>query len=68
MRNLLIATFIALILSACADEKKQEKDLLDDLLKVHDKVMGNDDALMKNKMLEEPKVQIPKWVDIGRGE
>jgi hypothetical protein len=50
MKKLFIASFIGLTLSACSDTKKQENDLRDEILKVHDKVMANDEALMKNKM------------------
>jgi hypothetical protein len=59
MKKLLIATFIGLALSSCSDNKKQEKDLLDKLLKVHDNVMGNDDALMKNKMQLDSLLKLP---------
>ena len=50
MRKLLILAIIGLTISACSDEKKQEKAALDSVLSVHDKVMGNDEAVMKNKM------------------
>ena len=50
MNKLLLLIFIGLIWSACTDSKKQENDLRDDLLRVHDKIMGNDEMLMKNKM------------------
>ena len=50
MKKLLITAFIGLTLTACTNAKKQEKDLLDNILKVHDKVMGKDEALTKNKM------------------
>ncbi|MDB5136431.1 MAG: hypothetical protein JWP37_3034 [Mucilaginibacter sp.] len=56
---LLITTLLGLALTACTDTKKQEKDLLDDLLKVHDKVMGNDEALMKNKMQLDSLLKLP---------
>jgi hypothetical protein len=59
IHKLFITAFIGLMLSACTDAKKQEKGLLDDLLKVHDKVMGNDDALMKNKMLLDSLLKLP---------
>ncbi len=59
MKKLLIAAFIGLTLSSCSDTKKQEKDLLDELLKVHDKVMGSDEALMKNKMQLDSLVKLP---------
>jgi len=41
---------VALLLG-CTDTKKQEKDLLNQVIAVHDKVMANDEQLMKNKML-----------------
>jgi hypothetical protein len=50
MKKLIFTVLIGLIVNACSDGKIQEKDLLDDILKVHDKVMGKDEALMKNKM------------------
>jgi hypothetical protein len=59
MKKILIAVVIGLTLSACSDNKKQEKDLLDKLLKVHDKVMGNDEALMKNKMQLDSLLKLP---------
>src|ERR1700750_2337692 len=59
MRKLIFAAFIGLALTSCSDTKKQEKDLLDKLLKVHDKVMMNDDALMKNKMQIDSLLKLP---------
>jgi len=59
MKKLAIAAFIGLTLSACSDGKKQEKDLLDNILKVHDKVMGNDESLMKNKMVLDSLLKLP---------
>jgi acyl-homoserine lactone acylase PvdQ len=56
---LLIITLVGLALTACKDAKKEEKDLLDDLLKVHDKVMGNDETLMKNKMQLDSLLKLP---------
>lgn len=49
-KNLFAAAGIALLLG-CTDTKKQEKDLLNQVIAVHDKVMANDEQLMKNKML-----------------
>jgi len=48
--------FIALILiacafSACKDEKAEEKAQLTEVLKVHDKVMGNSENVVKYKTL-----------------
>lgn len=59
MKKPLLAAFISLALSACSDTKKQEKDLLNNILKVHDKVMGSDEALMKNKMQLDSLLKLP---------
>src|SRR5258707_15897535 len=59
MKNPLIVIVVSLALSACSDGKKQEKDLLDNILKTHDKVMGNDEALMKNKMVLDSLLKMP---------
>ena len=59
MKKTLIAVFIGLALSACSDGKKREKDLLNNILKVHDQLMGNDDALMKNKMQLDSLLKLP---------
>ena len=50
MKKLLIAVFAVFALSACNDGKDQEKALQDEVIKVHDKVMGDDNKLMDNKM------------------
>ena len=44
---------------ACSDDKKQEKELLNNILKVHDKLMGKDEALMKNKMTLDSLLKLP---------
>jgi succinate dehydrogenase flavin-adding protein (antitoxin of CptAB toxin-antitoxin module) len=49
-KHLFVAISAALLLS-CTDTKKQEKDLLNQVIAVHDKVMANDEQLMKNKMM-----------------
>ena len=50
MKKLFIAVFAVFALSACNDGKDQEKALQDEVIKVHDKVMGDDNKLMDNKM------------------
>ncbi len=40
-----------LFLCACTDKKAQEKAALDSVINVHDKIMGEDEQLMKNKLL-----------------
>lgn len=59
MKKILIAAFLGLALISCSDDKKQEKDHLDALLKLHDKMMGQDDALMKNKSKLDSLLKLP---------
>jgi succinate dehydrogenase flavin-adding protein (antitoxin of CptAB toxin-antitoxin module) len=51
MKKYLFIALGATLMLACTDTKKQEKDLLNQVIAVHDKVMANDEQLMKNKML-----------------
>jgi hypothetical protein len=51
MKKIVIAIFIGFTILGCTDKKAQEKVLLDEVIKVHDKVMDADEQLMKNKML-----------------
>lgn len=51
MKKYIIIIFAGVVLLGCADGKKQEKLLLDSVIAVHDKVMGNEEQLMKNKMI-----------------
>jgi len=51
MKKLSLALLAGIALAACTDTKKQEKDLLNQVIAVHDKVMASDEQLMKNKML-----------------
>ena len=50
MKKLIIAVFALFALSACNDGKNQEKALQDEVIKIHDKVMGADNRLMDNKI------------------
>ena len=50
MKKILTIAVIALTLSACNDNKKQEKALQQQILDFHDKVMGDDEKAMVNKM------------------
>jgi hypothetical protein len=50
MKKLIIAVFAVFALSACNNGKDQEKTLQDEVIKIHDKVMGDDNRLMDNKM------------------
>jgi formate dehydrogenase maturation protein FdhE len=49
MKRLLITILAALALYSCSDNTQAEKNLLNDILKVHDKVMDKDEVLMKNQ-------------------
>jgi hypothetical protein len=51
MKRTIIIVLATLVFSACADKKAQEKAVLDSVMQIHDKVMGADEQLMKNKML-----------------
>jgi hypothetical protein len=55
MKLLITAFLLALLFFGCSEkkapDKDQEKALLDEVIKVHDEVMGADEHLMKNKML-----------------
>jgi hypothetical protein len=50
MKKTIIATFAMLAVLGCADKKTQQLTLLDSVIKMHDKVMGEEVQLMKNKM------------------
>jgi len=50
MKKLFTVTLIAFILAGCTDKKAQKQAALDDVIKIHDKVMAADEHLMKNKM------------------
>jgi hypothetical protein len=50
MKKVFIAISVALITFRCTNKKAESKAAFDDLIKVHDKVMGADEQLMNNKM------------------
>jgi hypothetical protein len=50
MKLFIALTVWACLLTACTDTKKQEKDALNRVIKVHDEAMAYDGQLMKNKM------------------
>ncbi|HEY8782816.1 MAG TPA: hypothetical protein VIM16_14425 [Mucilaginibacter sp.] len=57
MKNTIAAVFISFALLGCTDKKAQEKAALDDVINVHDKVMGADEQLMNNKLLLDSMVK-----------
>jgi hypothetical protein len=50
MKKILIAIIAGFALTGCTDKKAKKKAILDSVLAVHDKVMGAEGQLMKNKM------------------
>ncbi len=50
MKRLLALLFLSFIIFSCTDTKKQEKDLFNEVIKVHDRVMGKEQLIMTNKM------------------
>ena len=59
MKNLPALLLIALLFFSCKDNTKDEKALLNDILKVHDKVMMKDEALIKDKSRVDSLVKLP---------
>ena len=50
MKKLLLAVSVGSVLAGCSDKKAQKETALDEVIKVHNKVMSADEHLMKNKM------------------
>jgi hypothetical protein len=50
MKRIIAATLLSLALFSCTDTKKQEKNLLNEVIKTHDRVMSKDELIMINKM------------------
>jgi len=59
MKKTFIAALTCLVLFGCSNDKNQEKALLDSIIAIHDKVMGMDDHLMKNKMKLDTLLKTP---------
>lgn len=51
MKKLILAASACLIMAACNNNKGDEKKVMDDILKTHEKVMADDDHAVNNKML-----------------
>ena len=50
MKKIFIAAYLSFFVFSCTDTKKQEKDLFNEVIKVHDQVMGKEELIMINKM------------------
>jgi hypothetical protein len=61
-----IATAFFLLLSACTDTKKQEKDALNDVIKVHDEAMAKSEQAIENKMLLDSLVKSNSTIDTAQ--
>jgi len=48
-KKILLISTLALIISSCSDDKAKEKALLNEVIKIHDKVMVDDGIVMQNK-------------------
>src|SRR3978361_1578374 len=64
MKRTIIIALATLVFSACADKKAQEKAALDGILQIHDKVMGADEQIMKNKALLDSAGKINSAKDV----
>ena len=61
MKKVFTVTLIAFILAGCTDKKAQKQAALDDVIKIHDKVMAADEHLMKNKMQLDSLLKLPNF-------
>ncbi len=50
MKNIAYILFAFFLLNSCSNNAKEESDLKNDIISLHEKMMNNDEALMKNKM------------------
>jgi PBP1b-binding outer membrane lipoprotein LpoB len=57
MKKIILPLITAVVIAGCADNKAQEKATLDSVLAIHEKVMGTDEILLKNKMLLDSMVK-----------
>lgn len=51
IKTLAVLAISMITLNACTDTKKQEKDALNEVIKIHDEAMAKDEQAVKNKML-----------------
>jgi hypothetical protein len=57
MKKTVIAIFIGIALFGCYDNKAQKDAALDEVIKVHNKVMSADEKLMRNKLMLDTLLQ-----------
>jgi hypothetical protein len=49
MKRILVIAIAVCTIYSCKDNTRQENDLRDEILKIHDKIMSKDEVLMKSK-------------------
>ncbi|PAW94522.1 hypothetical protein CKK33_13895 [Mucilaginibacter sp. MD40] len=64
MKKIFAAVILSTALFGCADKQKQEKDLLNEVIKVHDRVMAKDELIMINKMKLDTIIKDNKSPDV----
>jgi hypothetical protein len=57
MKKTAIAIFIGVALFGCTDKMAQKDAALDEVIKIHNKVMSADEKLMRNKMMLDTLLQ-----------
>ncbi|WDF53511.1 hypothetical protein [Mucilaginibacter sp. KACC 22063] len=63
MKKMMLAAVSCLALAACNDDKGQEKKVMDDILKTHEKVMADEDHAVDNKMFIDSLIKNNKLGD-----
>jgi hypothetical protein len=63
MKRILTFLAFAVLATSCSDDKAQEKSLLDSITKAHEKVMADDNLIMKNIMALKPYALAPATKD-----
>jgi len=57
-----------MLLSACTDTKQQEKDALNEVIKVHDEAMAKSEQAINNKMMLDSLVKSNKTIDTAQSK
>lgn len=58
MKYYIILAASLLLFGACTDTKKQEKESLNEVIKIHDEAMAKSEEVMKNKMFLDSVVKV----------
>jgi PBP1b-binding outer membrane lipoprotein LpoB len=60
MKKLFIAALAGLLLSACSNKKAEKQAIVDEVMKIHEKVMSADGQLEANKMKLDTLIRLNK--------